>query len=117
MLVLIGDDARRCSDTITTHAVAGMAGRWAAIRLSDGGSDGVCYETRADAVRHQLHETQCAYVRIPPDGMPAEHAARYLAFHRRCYDAGFRLTDPDDRREPVMPYTREAFARFMRGSR
>ncbi|WP_301177230.1 hypothetical protein [Actinomadura geliboluensis] len=115
--IVIDDAARRCSDAVRLHIAAGMAGKWAAIRLSDGGSDGTAYDTRADAIRHQLHETQCAYVKVPLDDMPPEHAARYLAFHRRAYDAGFRLTDPDDRREPVMPYTREAFAAFMKGSR
>ena len=111
----VSDAARRCSDTIRLHIVAKMAGRWAAIRLSDGGSDGVAYDTRADAIRHQLHETQCAYVKIPPDDMPPEHAERFLAFHRKAYDAGFRLTDPDDRREVIMPYTLERFRDLMRG--
>lgn len=108
------DAAKRCSDTIRLHIVAGQKGRWVAIRLSDGGSDGVVYDTRADAIRHQLHESQCAYVKVPPDDMPPEHAERYLAFHRRAYDGGFRLTDPDDRREPIMPYTLEALQGALR---
>ncbi len=115
--IVISDAARRCSDAVRLHIAAGMAGKWAAIRLSDGGSDGTAYDSRADAIRHQLHETQCAYVKIPLDDMPPDHAERFLAFHRKAYDAGFRLTDPDDRREPVMPYTREGFRTFMRGLR
>lgn len=111
------DAAKRCSDTIRLHIACGMAGKWAAIRLSDGGSDNVAYDTRADAVRHQLHESLCAYVKIPLDDMPPDHAERFLAFHRKAYDAGFRLTDPDDRREVIMPYTREAFRAFMKGNR
>lgn len=111
------DAAKRCSDIIRMHVVAGSAGKWAAIRLSDGGSDNVAYDTRADAVRHQLHESLCAYVKVPLDDMPPEHAERFLAFHRKAYDAGFRLTDPDDRREVIMPYTREAFRAFMKGNR
>jgi hypothetical protein len=107
------DAAKRCSDTIRTHIVAGKAGRWAAIRLSDGGSDGIAYDTRADAIDHQLHETQCAYVQIPLDDMPPAHAQRYLAFHRAAYDGGFRLTDPDDRREVIMPYTIEGLSRLI----
>jgi hypothetical protein len=89
------DAARRCSDTIRTHIVAGMAGRWCAIRLSDGGSDGVVYDTRADAVGHQLHEQQCAYVLIPYDDMSPRAAEAYLRFHRSVYDAGMRLVDPE----------------------
>lgn len=115
--VTFSDAAKRCSDTVRLHIVAGAAGKWAAIRLADGGSDNVAYDTRADAIRHQLHETQCAYVKIPPDDMPPEHAESYLAFHRKAYDAGFRLTDPDDRREVVMPYTREALRKFFKGAR
>lgn len=110
------DAAKRCSSTITLHSVTGNGGKWAAIRLSDGGSDGVVYDTRADAIRHQLHETLCAYVQIPHDHMPPEHAERFLAFHRKCYDAGLRLSDPDDRRHPVMPYTLEGFRKFMKGN-
>ena len=115
--VTYSDAAKRCSDIVTMHIAAGQAGRWCAIRLSDGGSDGVVYDTRSDAIRHQLHETLCAYVQIPRDSMPPEHAERFLAFHRKCYDAGFRLSDPDDRREPIMPYTLEGFQQFMKGSR
>ena len=109
------DAAKRCSDMIRLHIVAGQAGRWAAVRLSDGGSDGVAYDSRPDAIRHQLHESQCAYVKIPRDDMPPEHAERYLAFHRLAYEAGFRLVDPEDRREVIMPYTREAFRAFFKG--
>lgn len=100
------DAARRCSDAIRLHIVAGNAGKWAAIRLSDGGSDEVAYDTRADAVRHQLHEQQCAYVAIPVDDMSPAAAERYLAMHRELYDAGFRLTDPDGtggNMAPVIP--------------
>lgn len=107
------DAARRCSDIIRTHIIAGHAGRWAAIRLRDGGSDGTAYDTRRDAICHQLHETLCAYVRIPPDDMPPAHAARFLAFHRRVYDAGHRMADPDGP-EPIMPMTREGLRAFLR---
>jgi hypothetical protein len=89
------DAAKRCSDSIRLHIACGMAGKWVAIRLSDGGSDGVVYDTRGDAIRHQLHETLCAYVKIPLDDMPTEEAAIFLAFNRRVYDAGYRMTDPE----------------------
>lgn len=97
-LGVYSDAARRCSDVINTHVAVhkfGAFGKWAAIRLSDGGSDGVMYDTKADAVRHQLHETQCAYVRIPLDGMSAREAEIYLEFNRKLYDAGMRMSDPE----------------------
>jgi hypothetical protein len=105
-LGLYSDAARRCSDIVNTHLVANRAnaGKWVAIRLSDGGSDGVLYDTRPDAIRHQLHETQCAYVCIPPTGMPPKDAEAFLAFNRKLYDAGFRMPDPvQPNREIIMP--------------
>lgn len=92
------DAARRCSDIVNQALVDdfdGNVGRWVAIRLSDGGSDGVIYDTKSDAVAHQLHETTCAYVRIPPSGMPPRDARSFLRSTRAFYDAGMRFSDPD----------------------
>lgn len=112
------DAAKRCSDAIRMHIACGMAGKWAAIRLSDGSSDNTAYDTRWDAVRHQLHETQCAYIKIPLDDMPPHHAALYLAFHRKAYASGFRMSsDVADKRQVVMPYTSEAMTRALLGRR
>ena len=92
------DAARRCSDAVNLHLVAlghEAVRRWVAIRLIDGGSDGVLYDTKRDAVRHQAHEQRCAYVCVAPGGMSPCAAESYLATHRKLYDAGFRLADPD----------------------
>jgi hypothetical protein len=89
---------------VTLAAIGGGIGCWLAIRLSDGGSDNVPYPTRADAIRHQLHETQCAYVKVPPGGMQPGEADVYLEYHRDLYDAGFRLPDPEFAM-PLMPLT------------
>lgn len=72
--------------------------------MSDGGSDGGVYDSRAEAVRHQLHEQLCAYVQIPPGGMAPGEADVFLGYHRQLYDAGFRLPDPEFRM-PLMPLT------------
>lgn len=107
------DASRRCADTVNLHIHAdrGNVGKYVAIRLSDGGSDNTVYNTKADAVNHQLHETQCAYVRIPPDGMTVAEAASYLQFNRNAYDAGFRLSDPDfiPTMSPSSTYRKELF--------
>lgn len=96
------------------HIACGMGGKWAAIRLSDGGSDNTAYDSRWDAVRHQRHETLCAYVMIPLDDMPPQHAEVFLAFHRKVYDSGFRMSsDVKDKRQIIMPYTREAMTRAL----
>lgn len=75
--------------------------KWVAIRLSDGTSDGRLYDTKAEAMRFQLHEQQCAYVCIPITGMSPRAAANYLNFTRFLYDRGMRFQDPA--REVIMP--------------
>lgn len=99
-----GDAARRMADTITLHAIAGQAARWAAIRLRDGGSDNTAYDSRSDAVRHQLSPEYCTYVLIPPGGMQIREADAVLSFWRQVYDAGWRAVDPRDD-IPSMPLT------------
>lgn len=61
------------------------------------------YDVREDAIRHQLHETQCAYVFITPDGMGYREAEIFLQFNRNAYDAGMRMPDPG--RSSSMPIT------------
>lgn len=85
------DAAKRASDIVALHLAADMEGnrgRWVAIRLSDGGSDGVVYDLLSDAVRNQLHYRQCMYVPIAFGGLPPQEADVMLAYHRRVYDAG-----------------------------
>jgi len=102
--VLVDDAAKRAYDQVRLRAVftdwgTRMNSPYMAIRLSDGDSDGVMYESKLTAVRHQLHERQCAYFsfRHAPDGFASPRdAAVFLAFHRAAYDNGFRLPDPDD---------------------
>lgn len=101
-LFTYSDAARRCAGIVNDAVGEGYRGWWLAIRLSDGGSDGVIYEHRAAAIYHQLHETLCAYVQVPWDGMSLREADFFLKFHRDCYDKGFRLIDPETP-EPVMP--------------
>lgn len=86
---------------------------WVVIKLSDGSSDGILYESRRDAVRHQLDERTCAYFsfRNSPNGFSSQTDAQlYLDYHRMAYDQGFRLPDPDAScggPELIMPTTRE----------
>jgi hypothetical protein len=92
------DEARRCSDAINLHVTSlgwEATKKWVAVRLSDGGSDGTLYDSRRDAIRHQLHEQQCAYVCIHPGGMNPCQAESYLRMQRQTYDAGAHFVDPD----------------------
>lgn len=108
------DAAHRAADIINTHLMAdpaGNVGRWVAIRLSDGGSDSTTYATRPDAIRHQLHESQCTYVIIPPTGATAKSMEVVIKYARMVYDAGHRMPDPDSW-APTMPNSIEKLRRM-----
>lgn len=52
------------------------------------------YESKAEAIRFQLHETQCAYFFFA--GVPLLNELRYfLDMNETLYDAGFSLCDPE----------------------
>lgn len=98
--VPISDEARRCSEQINLHVLAGNYSQsgyevWVAIRLSDGGSDGVAYHSRQAAIFGQLHEKQCGYILVPPTGMTPVEAERFMRFIRKVQDAGGNLADPN----------------------
>lgn len=94
------DRTRRAWDVLNTHRaavpLAELGGWWVAIRLSDGTSDGNLYRSKPEAVRFQLHETQCAYLCIPPFGeMPIGELHGWLRVVESIYDGGGRLSDVD----------------------
>lgn len=104
-------EAQRMSDVVMGHlAEHGMeaVGRWVAIRLSDGGSDGVLYDHKQEAIRFQLHEKQCVYTQLLPEGMSVRAAQAFLNVHRKLYDAGMQMADPD--RQVEIPQRRETWA-------
>lgn len=116
------DDGRRLADAHNAALAGGGRGRWIAARLSDGGTDGVIYDVRADAVRHQIHETQCAYIRVHPSRMEPAEGTAILRVHREAYDAGYRMVDPADSplmasRGPVITPNRAQRRAMMRGNR
>lgn len=93
------DAARRQSDTYRLHRTAAgldAIGKWFASALADGATDGVLYDSKSDAVRHQHHNEQLyAFICISPgDWTPCE-AEEFLGLQRMLYDRGIRLTDPD----------------------
>lgn len=112
------DRARRCSEAVTLAMLGqgtDVVGRWLAVRLSDGRTDGNIYDLKADAVRHQLLPQQCAYVCIPLEGMTPRQAAIYLSFIEQLYDAGADLADPD--RQVQMPASMEYHPGLIRAIR
>jgi hypothetical protein len=70
---------------------------WIAVNLADGSTDGVLYDTRRDAVRHQAHEQQCAYLNLAPvmGGMDVNAAYALIKFHRDAYAADYTFIDPE----------------------
>ena len=113
------DAAKACSDAVNLHVSAlgfDAMGKWVAVSLATGKSDGVLYDLKRDAIRHQLHEQVCAYVCIPPTGMNVCDAENYMALHRRLYKAGMGIIDPDAKNggKSVIPrLTREHQMRQM----
>lgn len=100
---LVSDAAKRACGIVNEYLAHKtwdeLKHKFVAIRLSDGSSDGNLYDSKRDAVRHQLHETQCAYIsfRHILGGVSAYEMQKFLEFNRMAYDRGFRLTDPDHR--------------------
>lgn len=98
---MVTDSGKRVADQYALHKIGdpiGSVGKFFAVRLSDGSSDGVLYDTRRSAVRHQHHDEQFyAFVQIGPWGMTAKEADVFLDVHRRMYLKGMRFADPDHR--------------------
>jgi hypothetical protein len=97
----VTDAARRMCDLINLHLVANVPTdirfKWMAFRLSDGTSDNVMYDTREDCIKHQLHESLCAYFTFMNclGGANPVDCQIFLNLHRQAYDAGMRLHEPE----------------------
>jgi len=93
------DPAKRLCDHYNLHRIGAgtdSIGKWIAVRLIDGDSDGVLYDDKLAAVTHQHHNEQFyTFVKMIPSGMALCEAEVMLATARRLYDAGLRLADPD----------------------
>lgn len=92
------DAAKRASDWHNLHRAVGLdtIGRYIAVALSDGSSDGILYDTKRDAVRHQHHnENFYAFMAIQVASVTVCAAESFLYTHRLVYKAGGRMSDPD----------------------
>ena len=106
-ILALADAGKRASEAVNLHVLGGNVGKWVAIRLADGASDGIPYDSRSDAIAHQLHEQLACYMQVTPDGITPHDAVRFILINRALYDAGYRLADPDMSGEPIYPQTRE----------
>lgn len=92
---------RRAADTlnatIAEHGWWSIRNCWMAFKLADGTSDGILYDTKRDAVRHQSNERMCCYVcfRSLAQGARWKDTAVFIKFNRDLYDKGYRMPDPD----------------------
>lgn len=107
------DAARRMSDAISLHLAAdpdNAYGKYMGFKLRDGESDGVLYDTRSDAIRHQKSMDAMCYVQIRPGGMSPRVCEDFLIGHRAMHDAGYRIPHPEDVLEIDLPQRREQWA-------
>jgi hypothetical protein len=81
------DAAKRMSDAITLHAIAGSAGKWVLIKLLDGSLvDRLgLYPDRVTAEARKTHPAQIA-IMIPPGGFRASECEEVIHYHREVYD-------------------------------
>lgn len=94
------DAAKRISDQYALHRIAlgdDALGKWFAVALADGRSNGDLYDSRGDAVRHQGHnEARYWFVPIRP-GAPLSvcDAQIVLTHHRATSRQSAALLDRD----------------------
>jgi hypothetical protein len=56
--------------------------KWCVFALSDGRSDNVVYDSKADALAHTRHSKDHCYLQITPDGITPKDALRFLRINR-----------------------------------
>jgi hypothetical protein len=80
------DAGKRAAEAVNLHLLAdpdANVGSWVAVRLSNGETDGVAYETWESAVSHQHDESWCCYLLITPDGITPRNAAVFIKINRQ----------------------------------
>lgn len=111
------DAARRVMESVNLHYQARLAAaahdappQFVAIDLADGRSDGVLYDSRADAVRMTINSPRVYfYVRVGIEPMPFREAAIVLMQHRQAFKAGARFADE----APITPHLTELLTPFI----
>lgn len=95
------DAGKRASEMVNLYVTNmdwdDIKDKFVAIRLEDGSSDGIIYDSKIDAIKHQNFEQQCAYVgfRNLMGGSTPRDMAIFIAMNREAYDHGMRLADPE----------------------
>lgn len=93
------DAAKRVSDWYNLHRVAqgiDAVGKWLAFALQDGTSDGILYDTKLDAIRHQrLFEYYYFFCMVQPCSMSVCEAESVLYTQRILYKLSNRQSDSE----------------------
>jgi hypothetical protein len=91
------DAAKRVADQYGLHKIGAgndSFGKWFAVKLHDGTSDGTLYDSKSDAIRHQSQfEQYYAFVQVGPWSMSPQDAETFLKINREAYEKGLRLAD------------------------
>lgn len=100
------DEAKRISEAMTLHTLAGSKGKWASFRLSDGHEvqRATAYDTRIQAVLAARWDRDTTlYLQVTPDGMEPKEAEAFLKYARFLHSQGWRLPSPDFDYDAGMP--------------
>lgn len=113
------DSAERLREAVNLHVSAVLAegsGRerpgFIAVRLADGkpaDEANPLYDSRADATRHHIHNTNVFYVRIGREHMPLNEALIVLQMHRMARKRGVVFTEE----EIIVPQLTELMQPFI----
>lgn len=112
------DAAQRMADSIALHqTVLGpgeiLRGRFIALQLSDGGSDGTAYESRESAIEYNRNNpSRIVAFQIPMERLNAHICDRLLWYCRSAYDNGVR---EDPRHQIIIPTRIEDLLRDIHG--
>lgn len=97
--IIVSDAARRMSDIINVKLVSHphweLQNCWMAFNLGSGETDGVLYDSRVDAVNHQLDERYCAFFcfRNAMNGTNPRDCQLFLSVNRSA--VGMKLYEPN----------------------
>jgi hypothetical protein len=99
--IYITDAGKRMADIINGllafHNAFEIRNKWMAFNLATGESDGTLYDSRLDAITHQLDERFYCYFAFKSctGGVKALDCQIYLEVQRQAYDSGMRLYEPE----------------------
>jgi hypothetical protein len=99
--IIVTDAAKRMSDQINAHLTFNkpheIRSKWIVFKLRDGSTDGAIYDSREQAISHQLDSKWCLFLsfRSLLGGSSAKDCQILLDAHRLLAESGARLHEPE----------------------